>query len=487
MAYKLIKANPEASAKSPVPSTGLGASKYQGASSFGGYLGQQVAGAAARVAELPGTYGDILRSGLEYVSNQPPPSQNPQELPENRARREQVLQAYKQSTQDLIPSQQGIRKGLENLTGAQEGYLDPRGIIGNAAEMTVNALPLTLLFGSGALGSRIAQDFASSLAMSTAKAAKLPAVAQIASGMLINPLLKSGARGIQNLFRKEGTKKVLNPLGLEATGNKIAHEYSIKRDELGKNLSIDSNKYIKSLDEVGNKVAANHFMSEEEQKGLYKIINGLKSDAIGTKIGAESVIKNKQLWNETYPELFKKSDSYQQYANKIKSILEDTRKEIGIKSPQWYQASKVVDDITKAKNLNFTATQLLNGYPQAKKFLGNSLIQTLLSGGIGSGTGALVSGLAGAATGAALGTGVLATSKLALNKAEKIVGFLLYPGARQVAQEVVKSIVNEKTPELIRNLTKLNSLAEQYEKKSVNKPISSEKTHYKLIKAGHGF
>ena len=81
----------------------------------------------------------------------------------------------------------------------------------------------------------------------------------------------------------------------------------------------------------------------------------------------------------------------------------------------------------------------------------------------------------------------MATSKLALNKAEKIVGFLLYPGARQVAQEVVKSIVNEKTPELIRNLTKLNSLAEQYEKKSVNKPISSEKTHYKLIKAGHGF
>ena len=486
MAYKLIKANPEASEKASIPSTGLGASKYQGASGIGGYLGQQAAGAAARVAELPGQYKDVLES----VANQPPlASNNPQESYENRTRREQVMKGYQKSYEeaqplrDILPGSKDIRRTLEKTLGTQEGYLDPRGIIGDAAEMTVNALPWTLLLGSGALAPRIIKDFTSSLAMSTAKAAKLPAAAQIASGLLINPLLSAGKRGVQNLFRKSGTNKILNPTSLEAVGNEIANKYSNERDKLGKNISISANKYENALNNIGNKVSSNHFLDSTERKELLGTVEGLKNDAIGNKISASNIIKNKEGWNEVYPDLFKKSKSYQQYSRAIKEVLEDTRKEIGSHHPQWYEASKVVDDITKAKNLSFTATSLLNDYPQAKKILGNSLVQGLL---FGSGTGAIVSGLAGAATGAAIGTAALTTSKLALNKAEKIWGFLKYPGARQVAQEVVKSIINEKTPELIRNLTKLNILAEQYEKKSVNKPISSEKTHYKLIKANHG-
>jgi hypothetical protein len=334
-----------------------------------------------------------------------------------------------------------------------------------AVEKTIHNLPLTVALGSGTLGTKVLRDFASSAAMTGTKALGGGPVAQIVSSLAINPAIDK----VSGLFSKK-----INPNSLTSIADQTQKKYGLERDNLGAKINYPAESYRNNLDKLYNKIIDDVSVPSTEKKELLGAISKFDQDAISGKINANKLIERKEQINTLYPEMFNKSKSYQKYLKQLKGNLEETRNAIGITHPRWFEASKIVDDITKANNYQFVITELLDQYPQLKKYTTQPIIQSLIYGGGGTSIGGAVGGIPGAAAGFFAGKGL----QKGLEKSQQIYGFLKYPHAQEVLGKVIKASLDNNIPVFTKSLAKLDRLAIEYEKK---KPEPSKSTRYTIV------
>ena len=441
------------------PSTGVvEAQKPQQSESLGGKALRNVARTATNIAGIPGNVLSGIQSASKYLMGDQTQPKEYSSGPLGDV--EKILdQGPKLGSGNLgtvnVPTSDEIGNFLEDKLGLEKGYLKPKGTIEEAADMTVQNLPLVYFFGGAPLGQKVLADFAGSLGSKVAEKSGAGPMGQFISSILAS----GGSNKVVNFFKKGGNPNSLTNLAKEAEKSLF-----MKAEKAGEKINAPANTLRSKINKLGQQVADTSALKPDEQKDLLSKFAKYEGDLASGKINANKLVARNQELNSAWDATQRSSKEYQRYIRQTQGILLDELANIGEHHPQWFKDYNAAKSVTQALNFGSNFMQQLNEYPKIQKFVSNPLIQSLF----GISGGGLLGGAPAAIAGAA-GVGIA-------KKGTQVIGFLKgSPTTRRIFADAVKASLENNIPRLTQSLSLLNKEAKKYEQviEKQSKPFKS--------------